>query len=76
MQTSLEFLTEIEKFLEKHDISPTMFGKTLMGDPNFVFDLREGRILHMDTAAKIHRIINSPQSPNLFHRRPIEKHRR
>ena len=69
MQTPSEFLTEIEKFLSKHEISPTMFGKILMGDPNFVFELREGRQVSLDIAAKLTRIIQHPQACGMFGRR-------
>lgn len=44
MTSSEEFLQRIEAFLVAHKIGATTFGKKAMGDPNFVFDLREGRI--------------------------------
>ena len=69
MQTSSDFLAQIETFLEKHDIAPSTFGKTLMGDPTFVFQLREGRSPSLETAEKINRIIQHPQASGIFGRR-------
>ena len=72
MQTSEQFLDQIEKFLEKHNIAPSTFGKRLMGDSTFVFHLREGRRPNIDTCAKINRILMHPQAANLFDR-PVRK---
>jgi hypothetical protein len=36
-------LREVEKFLRRRDIRPTRFGRDAVGDPRFVFDLRNGR---------------------------------
>jgi homoserine dehydrogenase len=69
MQTSSEFLTDIEKFLEKNSIAPSTFGRLLMGDPTFVFQLREGRSPSLETAEKINRIIQHPQASGIFGRR-------
>jgi tRNA-dihydrouridine synthase len=41
--TTSELLSEIEEALRKTGLSPTMFGKKAVGDPNLVFELREGR---------------------------------
>jgi hypothetical protein len=73
MQTSIEFLDQIEAFLEKHSIAPSTFGKTLMGDPSFVFHLREGRKPNIDTCARISRILEHPQAANIFNRRASKK---
>jgi hypothetical protein len=70
MQTSTEFLDQIETFLEKHSIAPSTFGKLLMGDPTFVFHLREGRKPNIDTCARISRILEHPQACSIFNRRP------
>ena len=72
MQTAAEFLTEIEKYLEVHSIAPATFGRVMMGDPSFIFELREGRAPSIDTCAKISKIISRPQSAHLFYR-PIRK---
>ena len=39
----MNLLREIEKFLRHSDIPPTRFGRDVVGDPRFVFDLRNGR---------------------------------
>jgi len=39
----VNLLREIEKFLRHSDIPPTRFGRDVVGDPRFVFDLRNGR---------------------------------
>jgi len=39
----VNLLREIEKFLRRNDTPPTRFGRDVVGDPRFVFDLRNGR---------------------------------
>lgn len=39
----MHLLREIEKFLCHHQTAPTRFGQEAVGDPRFVFDLRNGR---------------------------------
>ncbi|MEW4447527.1 hypothetical protein [Qipengyuania sp. JC766] len=36
-------IRSIEKFLRKHDMPPTKFGRLATRDPRFVHDLRRGR---------------------------------
>lgn len=36
-------LERIEKHLKTRRMPPTRFGRAALGDPRFVFDLREGR---------------------------------
>jgi 2,4-dienoyl-CoA reductase-like NADH-dependent reductase (Old Yellow Enzyme family) len=43
----------IERFLRRHGMSATRFGREAMGDPRFVFDLRNGRELRDSTAARV-----------------------
>jgi hypothetical protein len=38
-----ECLEEIEAFLVKHDVAVSRFGRSTMGDPRFVYELRAGR---------------------------------
>tara|TARA_R100001086_G_scaffold247542_1_gene182051 strand:- start:90 stop:293 length:204 start_codon:yes stop_codon:yes gene_type:complete len=38
-----DFLSTVESYLGKSGISATSFGREVMQDPNFVFDLRKGR---------------------------------
>lgn len=37
------FLDDVESFLTEADLKPTQFGKEALGDPSFVFNLRNGR---------------------------------
>jgi homoserine dehydrogenase len=37
------FKATVETFIAKKGIKPTNFGKEYVGDPRFVFQLREGR---------------------------------
>ena len=37
------FRAEVEGFLASSGTKPTTFGVTAVGDPRFVFDLRDGR---------------------------------
>jgi hypothetical protein len=39
----VELLREVEKFLRRNGTAPTRFGRNVVGDPRFVFDLRNGR---------------------------------
>jgi hypothetical protein len=36
-------LKDVEKFLNRANLSAARFGREVMGDPRFVFDLRRGR---------------------------------
>lgn len=38
-----DFRAAVENYLVAHDETPTAFGKRVMSDPGFVFDLRRGR---------------------------------
>lgn len=39
MLTNKTLLDEVNRFLERHDMSPSGFGRKFMGNANFVFDL-------------------------------------
>lgn len=39
----MHLLRDVEKFLKVSNTPPTRFGREAMGDPRFVFDLRNGR---------------------------------
>jgi predicted Ser/Thr protein kinase len=39
----VHLLREVEKFLRRSQTAPTTFGREVVGDPRFVFDLRNGR---------------------------------
>jgi len=39
----VDLLRDVEKYLRRNDTPPTRFGREVVGDPRFVFDLRNGR---------------------------------
>jgi 2,4-dienoyl-CoA reductase-like NADH-dependent reductase (Old Yellow Enzyme family) len=39
----VQLLREVEKYLRTNAVAPTRFGRDVLGDPRFVFDLRRGR---------------------------------
>lgn len=39
----MKLLREIEQHLRNHRTKPTRFGREVLSDPRFVFDLRRGR---------------------------------
>ena len=49
----MHLLREVEKFLRVNDTPPTKFGREVMGDPRFVFDLRNGRDPRPRTVARV-----------------------
>lgn len=51
--TTVNLLREVEKFLRINDTPPTRFGREAMGDPRFVFDLRNGRDPRPETIERV-----------------------
>lgn len=49
----MNLLREVEKFLRRSDTAPTRFGRDVVGDPRFVFDLRNGRDPRPSTVARV-----------------------
>ena len=49
----MNLLREVEKFLRQSDVPPTRFGREAVGDPRFVFDLRNGRDPRPRTIARV-----------------------
>ena len=49
----MHLLREVEKFLRRSDVAPTRFGREAVGDPRFVFDLRNGRDPRPTTVARV-----------------------
>ena len=47
-------LWRIEQYLKERRMPPARFGREAVGDPNFVFDLRDGRVPRDRTAAKVY----------------------
>ena len=57
----MHLLRKVEKFLRQCDVAPTRFGRDAMGDPRFVFDLRNGRDPRPETVAKVIAYLDSAQ---------------
>ena len=49
----MHLLRKVEKFLRITDVPPTRFGRDVMGDPRFVFDLRNGREPRPETIRRV-----------------------
>ena len=49
----VNLLREVEKFLRRSETAPTRFGRDVVGDPRFVFDLRNGRDPRPTTVARV-----------------------
>jgi sulfate adenylyltransferase subunit 2 len=54
---SEQFRAEVETFLERALMDATKLGKDALNDPNFVFDLREGRSPSARTIDKVRAFI-------------------
>ena len=50
----MELLERIEAYIKTRRIPPTRFGRDAVGDPKFVFQLRDGRDPRVST---VHRVI-------------------
>lgn len=50
---TVHLLRDVEKYLKARDIAAARFGREAMGDPRFVFDLRNGREPRARTVRKI-----------------------
>lgn len=46
-------LLRIERYIRSRRVPPSRFGRDAMGDPQFVFDLREGRNPNRRTKSKV-----------------------
>ncbi|WP_185829283.1 hypothetical protein [Sphingomonas ginkgonis] len=46
-------LREVERYLDNSKVPATKFGRMVMKDPRFVFDLRRGREPRAQTMAKV-----------------------
>jgi hypothetical protein len=49
----VHLLRTVEKFLKEREIPAARFGREVMGDPRFVFDLRNGREPRHSTVRKV-----------------------
>lgn len=60
-EINVHLLREVEKFLRQSDVAPTRFGRDALGDPRFVFDLRNGRDPRPGTVARVISYLKSSQ---------------
>lgn len=47
-------LDRIDHYLRRSKVSPSRFGRDVVGDPNFVMNLRDGRRPRQATLERIH----------------------
>jgi len=57
----VKLLREVEKFLRQNGVAPTRFGRDALGDPRFVFDLRNGRDPRPQTAERVRAYLGAVQ---------------
>lgn len=57
----MNLLIDINRFLKATGMKPTRFGREVVSDPRFVFDLRNGREARPKTAAKVREFIQANQ---------------
>jgi hypothetical protein len=57
-----ELLEKIERHLVVTGVAATRFGRTVVGDPRFVEDLRAGRMPRERTVARIRNYLDRPES--------------
>lgn len=50
---TVQLLREVEKFLKISNTPAARFGRMVMGDPRFVFDLRRGREPRAQTVQRV-----------------------
>ena len=49
----MHLLKDVERFLRQSEVAPARFGREAVGDPRFVFDLRNGRDPRPRTEARV-----------------------
>ena len=57
----MNLLREVEKYLRQSEVAPTRFGRDVVGDPRFVFDLRKGRDPRPRTIARVRAYLETAQ---------------
>jgi hypothetical protein len=56
---AVQILRDVEKFLVTSNTPPTRFGRDVVGDPRFVFDLRRGREPRERTVKRVRAYLES-----------------
>ena len=49
----VHLLREVERYLRQNGTPPASFGRAALGDPRFVFDLRNGRHPRPQTVSRV-----------------------
>ena len=57
----MRLLRDVEKFLKLSNIPAARFGRQAMGDPRFVFDLRNGREPRQRTVERVRAFLETVQ---------------
>lgn len=57
----VHLLRTVEKYLRESDMAPTRFGRNVVGDPRFVFDLRRGRDPRPATVERVRAYLEAVQ---------------
>jgi hypothetical protein len=66
-------LAEIDSFLAEMGMTPTAFGRDALGDPGFVFGLRNGRDCRRSTLTRTREQIDHYRLAGEFIRRPTPR---
>lgn len=53
MLNPTQFTEQVEAYLQASGMSPTGFGRAALGDPTFVFELRNGRQVSLSVAGRV-----------------------
>jgi hypothetical protein len=56
------FLDEIDAFLKRTGMKASVFGRSALNDPNFVSDLRAGRMPNLGLVARVHEFIREHEA--------------
>ena len=59
----MAILGKVERYLRKHGIPATKFGRLAVRDPRLVGDLRNGRELRAKTLARVEAFLSEPPPP-------------
>ena len=57
-----QFLAQIERFLERYQVTPSVFGEQSINDSGFVFDLRRGRSPRLNTVERVQKWMAAEES--------------
>ena len=57
----MHLLSVVESFLKRSNMPPARFGREVVGDPRFVFDLRRGREPRPRTMERVRAFMESAQ---------------